>query len=63
MTWLLHHFLGLLWTLTGLGFAALIAFSVIVARARSQRLFVDEPTQRVRALHTNRIADHTKDWL
>lgn len=54
--------LGLLWEFAALGFLLLVARGIHKARKRGERLFRDEPTARVRALHRSDV-DHTQDAL
>lgn len=51
-----------LWELAAVAFLVGIAFTVRKAKARGKRLFVDEPTARVRALHHS-TDDHTQDAM
>jgi hypothetical protein len=53
---------GLLWELAALGFLIFAAKGIHKARKRGERLFRDEPTARVRALHHSDV-DHTQDAL
>lgn len=58
--------LGLAWTIAAWWLiASVISAPVFLivrkVRARSKRLFVDQPTNRVRALHA--VADHSQDAI
>lgn len=62
MTPELSRLIQVVWELAALAFLAGVVFTVRKARARGKRLFVDEPTARVRALHHSTV-DHTQDAL
>lgn len=51
----------ILWQLAALAFLALVVFTVRKARARGKRLFVDEPTARIKALSADTRIDHRWD--
>lgn len=58
--------LGFIWTLVAAFFvlsvvAAPVFLLIRKARARGKRLFVDEPTARVRALHRDTSGEHIYD--
>lgn len=60
------RWIGYLWTAASWWFLASVIsapffLAIRKARARSKRLYVTEPTNRVRALHA--VADHTQDAL
>lgn len=48
------------WELAAVAFLVGVVLTVRKARARGQRLFVDEPAARVEALHQSPV-DHTMD--
>lgn len=51
----------ILWQLAALAFLALVVFTVRKARARGKRLFVDEPTARIKGLSADTRIDHRWD--
>lgn len=55
------HILAVLWQLAALAFLALVVFTVRKARARGKRLFVDEPTARIKCLSADTRIDHRWD--
>lgn len=54
--------LGALWEIAALAFLIGVGNVVRVARRRGERLFRDEPLERVKALHHSTV-DHTQDAL
>jgi hypothetical protein len=50
-----------LWELAAVAFLVGVALAVRKAKARSQRLFVDGPTERAKSLHADTRYDHTMD--
>lgn len=60
------RWLGYAWTFAAWWFLASVAAAPVFLlvrrlRARSKRLFVDQPTARVRALHQDTTNDHIYD--
>lgn len=53
---------GFVWELAALAFLILASSGVHKARKRGERLFRDEPTERVKALRYSTI-DHSQDGL
>lgn len=54
---------GYVWQVIAVVFLVLVAYGVRKARKRGERLFRDEPTARVKALHNHGHIDHRWDAL
>jgi hypothetical protein len=53
--------LAVLWEVSAVAFLVLVILTIRKARARGKRLFRDQPTERVRALHQDTTNDHIWD--
>lgn len=58
---MIGQLIAVLWELIAAAFLALVVFTVRKARARGKRLFVDEPTARIKALSADTRIDHRWD--
>ena len=50
-----------LWEIAAVGFIVLVVLTIRAARARGKRLFVDEPTKRIKGLSADKRMDHRFD--
>jgi ABC-type hemin transport system ATPase subunit len=55
------HLAAVVFEVIAVGFLVAVILTVRKARARGKRLFVDEPTARVKALHQVTSHDHELD--
>lgn len=60
---MLGQLIAVVWELIAATFIVLVVLTIRKARARGQRLFVDEPTARVRALHRDTTHQYEQDAL
>lgn len=60
---MIGQLLAVAWEATAMAFLVLVVLTVRKARARGKRLFADEPTARVRALHSDHSHQYEQDAL
>lgn len=58
---MIGQLIAALWELIAAAFLVLVVFTVRKARARGKRLFVDEPTARIKGLSADTRIDHRWD--
>lgn len=58
---MIGQLIAVLWELIAAAFLVLVVFTVRKARARGKRLFVDEPTARIKGLSADTRIDHRWD--
>lgn len=58
---MIGQILAAAWILTSVAFLVLVILGVRKARARGQRLFVDEPAKRIEKLRQSPV-DRTQGW-
>lgn len=61
MTELAGHLTAVAYEVVAVGFIVLVILTVRKARARGKRLFVDEPTARIKGLSADTRMDHRQD--
>lgn len=60
---MIGQLLKVAYEVVAVGFVVLVILTVRKARARGKRLFADEPTARVRALHQDHSHQYEQDAL
>lgn len=60
---MIGQLIAVVWELIAATFIVLVVLTIRKARARGQRLFVDEPTARVKALRRDTTHEHEQDAL